>query len=45
MADTNQTNQTLVPQAEAEPPMKLKATYMPTRYGHELMYCDARGFR
>ena len=33
MADTNETNQAVVPQAEAEPPMKLRATYMPTRMG------------
>ena len=29
----NLTNQTVVPIAEVEPPMKLKATYMPTRMG------------
>ena len=33
MADSNHTNQPLVPQAGAEPPIKLKATYMPTRMG------------
>ena len=33
MADANQTNNQMVPQAEAEPPMKLKATYMPTWMG------------
>ena len=33
MADPNQTNNHLVTQAEVEPLMKLKATYIPTRMG------------
>ena len=33
MTDTYQTNDQVVSQAEAESPMKLKATYMPTRMG------------